>query len=188
MEIRNSYYLEPVISHSGQQFYGSNLFSVDSMSTSDLTNSLTKQIAEIQISKSESFMDMNEEIYQEPELYETKTDFTKPLLSKFNFIFEKKNLFRIKFILYILVITDFQSEYMAEYTRVLAESAKGVYEFEPDLNSTDVGMRRIQSDYSIGGEVNNFYEPLVVPLFYEQLNKASRKQFLNFVSFQKDLY
>lgn len=88
MEIRNSYYLEPVISHSGQQFYGSNLFSVDSMSTNDLT----KQIAEIKISKSESLMDMNEEIsvYHEPELYETKTDFTKPLLSKFNFIFEKK--------------------------------------------------------------------------------------------------
>ena len=77
---------------------------------------------------------------------------------------------------------------MTEYRRVLAESAKGVYEFEPDLNSTDVGMRRIQSDYSIGGEANNFYEPLVVPLFYEQLNKAGRKQFLNFASFKQDLY
>ena len=81
MEFRNSYYLEPVISHSGQQFYGSNLFSVDSTSTSDIT----KQIAQIQISKSESYMDLNEEIYQEYQekgLYETTTDFTKPLLSK----------------------------------------------------------------------------------------------------------
>ena len=63
---------------------------------------------------------------------------------------------------------------MKEYGDNLAESTK--IDYEPDLNSTDVGMKRIQSDYSIGGEAN-FYEPLLVPLFYDQLNKAGRKQF-----------